>query len=61
MIFQEEKMALGFLGLPLTVIWFGVLFGGVFAIRKSPELRKWVVALLIAIPTLFIAASLLVS
>ncbi len=54
-------MALGALALPLTVIWFGVLFGGVFAIRKSPELRKWVVALLVAIPALYVAASLLVG
>ncbi len=54
-------MTLGFLGLPLTVIWSGVLFGGAFAIRKSPELKKLVIALLVAIPGLYLLASLFVG
>jgi hypothetical protein len=48
------------IGLVLTGIWFVVLFGGVW-LQSKMHLKngiKWVIAILIAIPSLYIISTL---
>lgn len=47
-------------GLVLTIFWFVVLFGGVW-LQSKLHLKngiRWVIAILIAIPSLYIIATL---
>ncbi len=48
-------------GLPLTIIWFIVLFGGVIlqAKLKWKHGLRWIIAVLIAIPSLYIVSNLI--
>jgi hypothetical protein len=48
-------------GLPLTILWFIVLFGGVIlqAKFKLKNGIRWIIAILIAIPALYILSNLI--
>jgi hypothetical protein len=48
-------------GLPLTMLWFIVLFGGVIlqAKLKWKYGLRWIIALLIAIPSIYIVSNLI--
>ena len=48
------------IGLVLTVLWFVVLFGGL-ALQAKKQFKngiRWIIAILIAIPTLYIFSTL---
>jgi hypothetical protein len=49
------------LGLPITIGWLISLFVGVYGISKRPELRKSVIAILVAIPVLAILLGFLLG
>ncbi len=49
------------LGLPVTITWLVTLFAGLFLVKRNPALRKALVAILIAIPTVSIILGFLLQ